>query len=111
MGFPSCALSERDLDRLEGLEYLTLSFPNYRHAPNAMFTMRVIYFRKSLSFLALLPSKIYTQFASETNFGFFLGSPAEKANDGSGDWSALHAISPVPGSVDGESGNLRLESA
>jgi hypothetical protein len=76
-------------------EEITLKFPNYIHKRNAKFTLRVIRLRNLDSFIGVLPPFLtQTFFQDRFDFGFFLGSPAEKSKEYEGVWNVIHAICP-----------------
>jgi hypothetical protein len=63
----------RDTD--EG-EVATVSFPQYKHSPGAIFTFPIVRLLNHTSFIGILPFKVNTQFAEESSFGFNFGGPS-----------------------------------
>ena len=78
----------------EGGEFATVSFPQYKHSPGAIFTFPVVRLLNHTSFIGILPFKINTQFAEETAFGFNFGGPSgTEYSNGKGAISQLCAMS------------------
>lgn len=74
-------LASQCMWKKDGKEKITLSFPQYIHSPNAVFTLDVIWLKTLKVFIGLSPFITDTGFPDNSPFGFVLGGPSEQSKD------------------------------